>query len=177
MYRLPFILALFVSVSLVGSRVQAKAVFSEKENDKEIKSPIKESEKALVSLRPFMGVSTDNQNLGLTSDLIIDVLDPVEGFGSDYAPWFWSEETFSMLDGYAPFIFRTKKSSSSIDELRVVITINEFGKVVAYKILNEAADKGLKERVAHVLRKMPKAIPVPGFNSYDSMEFELVMGY
>jgi hypothetical protein len=177
MYRLSFILALFVSVSLGGSRVQAKSVFSEKGNNKEIKNPAKESEKALVSLRPFVGVSSENQNTGLTSDLIIDVLDPVDGFGSDYAPWFWSEETFSMLDGYAPFIFRTKKSADLIDELRVVITINEFGKVVAYKILNEAADKGLKERVSHVLRKMPNAIPVPGFNSYESMEFELVMGY
>jgi hypothetical protein len=82
-----------------------------------------------------------------------------------------------MLDDYAPFIFRTKKSSSAIDELRVVITINEFGKVIAYKILNESVDKGLRERVAHVVRKMPDAIPVPGFNSYESMEFELVMGY
>jgi hypothetical protein len=177
MYRLSFILALFVSVSLVGSQVQAESLFSEKENDKEIKSLAKENEKALVTLKPFVGVSGQNQNSGLTSDLIIDVLDPVQGFGSDYAPWFWSEETFSMLDGYAPFIFRTKKSSSAIDELRVVITINEFGKVIAYKILNESVDKGLRERVAHVVRKMPDAIPVPGFNSYESMEFELVMGY
>lgn len=177
MYRLSFILALLVSVFLLGPQVQAKSLFYGKENDKEIKNLTKENEKALVTLKPFVGVSSQNQKSGLTSDLIIDVLDPVEGFGSDYAPWFWSEETFSMLDGYAPFIFRTKKSSASIDELRVVITINEFGKVIAYKILNESADKGLKERVAHVLRKMPDAIPVPGFNSYESMEFELVMGY
>jgi len=82
-----------------------------------------------------------------------------------------------MLDGYAPFIFRTKKSASAIDELRVVISINEFGKVIGYKILNVSPDKGLKERLAHVIRKMPDAIPVPGFDSYGSMDFELVMGY
>jgi len=177
MYRLSFILALFVSVSLVGSRVQAKSVFSEIENEKEIRNATKENEKALVSLKPFVGVSSGDQNSGLTSDLIIDVLDPVDGFGSDYAPWFWSEDTFALLDGYAPFIFRTKKSATAIDELRVVISINEFGKVIGYKILNESADKGLKERLAHVIRKMPDAIPVPGFNSYESMDFELIMAY
>jgi hypothetical protein len=58
-----------------------------------------------------------------------------------------------------------------------VISINEFGKVIGYKILNESADKGLKERLAHVIRKMPDAIPVPGFNSYESMDFELIMAY
>jgi hypothetical protein len=177
MYRLSFILALIISVSLIGSQVQAKPAFSEKENNKDLKTPAKENEKALISLKPFVGVSSENQNSGLTSDLIIDVLDPVDGFGSDYAPWFWPEETFSMLDSYAPFIFRTKKSASVIDELRVVISINEFGKVIGYKILNDSPDKGLKERVAYVLRKMPDAVPVPGFNSYQSMDFELVMGY
>ena len=177
MYRLSFILALFVSVSLAGSQVQAKSVFSENENKKEINSTTKENEKALISLKPFVGVSLENQSFGLTSDVIIDVLDPVDGFGSDYAPWFWPEETFSLLDSYAPFIFRTKKSASAIDELRVVISINEFGKVKGYKILNDSADKGLKERVAYVLRKMPDAVPVPGFNSYHSMDFELVMGF
>lgn len=167
MYRLSFILALFLNVSLVGSQIQASPVFSENEANKEV----------LISIKPFVGVSESNQNTGLSSDLIIDVLDPVAGFGSDYAPWFWSEDTFTMLDGYAPFIFRTKKSASAIDELRVVISINEFGKVIGYKILNVSPDKGLKERLAHVIRKMPDAIPVPGFDSYGSMDFELVMGY
>lgn len=167
MYRLCIILALTLNVSLAGSQVQANPIFSEKETNKEV----------LISIKPFVGISDTKQESGLSSDVIIDVLDPVEGFGSDYAPWFWSEETFAMLDGYAPFIFRTKKSASAIDELRVVISINEFGKVIGYKILNESPDKGLKERLAHVIRKMPDAIPVPGFNSYESMDFELIMAY
>ena len=69
MYRLSFILALFVSVSLVGSQVQAESLFSEKENEKEIKSLAKENEKALVTLKPFVGVSGENQNSGLVTPL------------------------------------------------------------------------------------------------------------
>lgn len=176
MYRLSSIPALLISFSLLGSPIQAESLFSEEFN-REVKLSAKENEKAIVSLKPFVSVSSQNSNSGLTSDLIIDVLDPAEGYGSDYAPWFWSEETFKMLDGYAPFIFRTKKSASAIDELRVMISINEFGKVIGHKILNESADKGLKERLAYVLRKMPAAIPVPGFNYYESMDFELIMAY
>lgn len=177
MYRLSIIPALLISFSLLGSSVHAESLLIEKDINEEVKLSAKENEKAIVSLKPFVAVPSQNFDSGLTSDLIIDVLDPVEGYGSDYAPWFWSEETFEMLDGYAPFIFRTKKSASAIDELRVVISINEFGKVIGHKILNESADKGLKERLAYVLRKMPDAIPVPGFNFYESMDFELIMAF
>jgi hypothetical protein len=177
MYRLSFIPVILIGFSLLGFPVQAESLSSEKEVIEDVKLSSKENEKTIVSLKPFVAVPSQNSNSGLTSDLIIDVLDPAEGYGSDYAPWFWSEETFEMLDGYVPFIFRTKKSASSIDELRVVISINEFGKVIGHKILNESADKGLKERLAYVLRKLPDAIPVPGFNYYESMDFELIMAY
>lgn len=93
-----------------------------------------------------------------------------------YSPWTWSESTLEMLDKSSAFIFRSKKSSE-IDELRVLVSINDKGKLTGYKVLNEDADKGLIERVGYVLRKMPSAIPVPGFERYEAMNFELTIGY
>jgi hypothetical protein len=93
-----------------------------------------------------------------------------------YSPWTWSESTLEMLDKSSAFIFRSKKSSE-IDELRVLVSINDKGKLTGYKVLNEDADKGLIERVGYVLRKMPSAIPVPGFEKYEAMNFELTIGY
>ncbi|WP_373495097.1 hypothetical protein [Aquiflexum sp.] len=93
-----------------------------------------------------------------------------------YSPWTWSESTLEMLDKSSAFIFRTKKSAE-IDELRVLVSIDDKGKLTGYKVLNEEADKGLIERVGYVLRKMPSAIPVPGFAKYEAMNFELTIGY
>jgi len=93
-----------------------------------------------------------------------------------YSPWTWSESTLEMLDRSSAFIFRSKKSAE-IDELRVMVSINDKGKLTGYKVLNEEADKGLIERVGYVLRKMPSAIPVPGFEKYEAMNFELTIGY
>ena len=92
-----------------------------------------------------------------------------------YSPWTWSESTLEMLDKSSAFIFRSKKSAE-IDELRVLVSINNKGKLTGYKVLNEEADKGLIERVGYVLRKMPSAIPVPGFEKYEAMNFELTIG-
>ena len=63
-----------------------------------------------------------------------------------YSPWTWSESTLEMLDRSSSFIFRSKKSAE-IDELRVLISINDKGKLTGYKVLNEEADKGLIDRV------------------------------
>jgi hypothetical protein len=136
-------------------------------------------ENSFITLRPYVTVPADiqNPNGDLTSDIIINVLDSPDGFGSDYAPWYWSEETYEVLDSYAPFIFRTKKSAANLEELRVIISIDAIGKIVGYKILNNPIDKGLKERIAYVIRKMPNASPVPGFDSYQPMDFELIMGF
>lgn len=93
-----------------------------------------------------------------------------------YSPWTWSESTLEMLDKSSAFIFRSKKSAE-IDELRVLISIDDKGKLTGYKVLNEEADKGLIERVGYILRKMPSALPVPGFDKYEAMNFELTIGY
>jgi hypothetical protein len=90
------------------------------------------------------------------------------------SPWVFPVHTLDMVDSYTPFIFRTKKSAE-IEELKVIININAKGKISGYEVVNEDADKGLIERVGHVVRKLPQATPVPGFNDYSPMEFELVI--
>ena len=87
--------------------------------------------------------------------------------------WAWNNEVLSMLDSYTPFIFRTKKSAE-VEQLKIKLNINNRGKLIGYEVLTEDADKGLVERVAHVLRKMPNAQPVPGFSNYEATAFELV---
>lgn len=99
-----------------------------------------------------------------------------ETVGHDLAPWVWTDKTFQILEDYAPFIFRTKKSAA-IDEVRVILKINDFGKLIGFEVLNEDADKGLIDRLGYVLRKLPPAQPVPGFSNYSPMEFELVLGF
>ncbi|WP_304517631.1 hypothetical protein [Cecembia rubra] len=90
------------------------------------------------------------------------------------SPWVFPVHALDMVDSYMPFIFRTKKSAA-IDELKVLININAKGKISGYEILNEEADKGLIERVGHVIRKLPQARPVPGFSDYSPILFELVI--
>lgn len=90
------------------------------------------------------------------------------------APWAFPIHTLDVVDSYVPFIFRTKKSAS-IEELKVVISINEKGKLSGYEVLNEGVDRGLVERVGHVVRQLPNAKPVPGFQNYEAMEFELII--
>ena len=92
-----------------------------------------------------------------------------------YAPWTWTESAMELLDKSTAFIFRTKKSSE-VETLRVILSINDQGKMIGYKVMNEEADKGLIERVGYVLRKMPNAVPVPGFDNYGPMDFELTFG-
>jgi hypothetical protein len=90
------------------------------------------------------------------------------------SPWTFPVHTLDVVDSYVPFIFRTKKSAS-IEELKVIISVNEKGKLSGYEVLNEEADKGLVERIGHVVRQMPNALAVPGFQNYEPMEFELVI--
>jgi hypothetical protein len=178
MNKFSITLALILNLAVMESLVYAKSSFVSKE-DIRIKSFSERNNNSFITLRPYIKVPAEIQNPNgeLTSDIIINVLDSPDGFGSDYAPWYWSEEAYEILDSYAPFIFRTKKSTAILEELRVVISIDAVGKVISYKILNNSIDKGLKERVAHVIRKMPNATPVPGFDSYEPMDFELIMGF
>ncbi|MGY6523571.1 MAG: hypothetical protein ACXIUD_17705 [Mongoliitalea sp.] len=90
--------------------------------------------------------------------------------------WAWPEFTLDVIDSHIPFIFRTKKAAD-LEELKVLVNINGKGKIVGFDVLTENVDKGTKERVAHVLRKLPKAQPVPGFTSYSDTSFELLISY
>lgn len=90
------------------------------------------------------------------------------------SPWAFPSHTLDLVDSYVPFIFRTKKSAQ-IDELKIIISVNDHGKIDDYEVLNENADKGLIERIGYVVRNMPRALPVPGFDNYDPMRFELII--
>ncbi|MFN3800120.1 MAG: hypothetical protein ACK4SB_00440 [Belliella pelovolcani] len=96
--------------------------------------------------------------------------DALADFGS---PWAWPEFTLEMVDSYMPFIFRTK-SSAEIEEVRVILNVNNQGKLVGYEMITEA-DRGLEQRIAHVLRKLPKCLPVPGYSNYEATDFELII--
>ena len=98
-----------------------------------------------------------------------------ESFESSYiSPWVFPVHTLDLVESYTPFIFRTKKSAA-IDELKVLINVDNKGRISGYEVLNEGADKGLVERVGHVVRNMPRAQAIPGFDRYDAMDFELVI--
>lgn len=125
--------------------------------DKKLKSKEKETGE-VIYLIPVSNSNTD------------------ETLGHDLVPWVWPDKTFQILEDYAPFIFRTKKSAA-IDEVKVILKINDFGKLIDFEVLSEEADKGLIDRLGYVLRKLPPAQPVPGFANYSPMEFELVLGF
>lgn len=87
--------------------------------------------------------------------------------------WAWPEYTLEMIDSYSPFIFRTKKSQS-LDEVKILLDVNSKGKVAGFEVLGEV-DKGLKERLDHMIRKLPDCKPVPGYPNYSPERFELTL--
>ena len=87
--------------------------------------------------------------------------------------WAWPEYTLEMIDSYSPFIFRTKKSQS-LDEVKILLDVNSKGKVAGFEVLGEV-DKGLKERLDHMIRKLPDCKPVPGYPNYSPERFELTI--
>ena len=87
--------------------------------------------------------------------------------------WVWQENTLEMIDSYSPFLFRTKKSSSN-DEVKVLLQVNSKGELSGFEIIGEV-DKGLKERIDYVLRKLPNCKPVPGYTNYTPETFELII--
>lgn len=170
MKRYSLILVLIFGSSFAFQSVAANSTELERSSEKNSKAELEKENPALITLKPFVSEETSaNSGAAYFSDY-------AELHDSTLAPWAFSAEAVEILDNYIPFIFRTKKSAA-IDELKVVLSINEFGKLTGFKILNEGADKGLKERMGHVLRKLPAAVPVPGFQTYEPMEFQLVMAY
>lgn len=87
--------------------------------------------------------------------------------------WVWADNTLEMIDTYSPFLFRTKKSAK-LEEVKVLLSVNEFGRLVGFELL-EANDKGLKERLDYMIRKMPDCKPVPGFKNYQPETFKLII--
>lgn len=87
--------------------------------------------------------------------------------------WAWPEYTLEMIDSYSTFLFRTKRSQD-LEEVKVLLDVNSKGRVSGFEILGEV-DKGLKERLDHMIRKLPDCKPVPGFSSYIPERFELTI--
>ncbi|MBS9525175.1 hypothetical protein KI659_14235 [Litoribacter alkaliphilus] len=83
------------------------------------------------------------------------------------------EDAADFVDGYTSFIFRTKKSAL-LDEVKVILNINQHGKLVGYKF-DGHADKGTQERVDYVLRQMPDWHPAIEEGVYVPMDFELTI--
>ncbi|GMQ26714.1 hypothetical protein Aoki45_33970 [Algoriphagus sp. oki45] len=87
--------------------------------------------------------------------------------------WAWPEYTLDMIDSYSPFLFRTKKSQS-LEEVKVMLQVDARGRISGFEVLSEV-DKGLKERLDHMIRKMPDCKPVPGYQEYAPALFELTI--
>lgn len=87
--------------------------------------------------------------------------------------WVWHEYTLEMIDSYSTFLFRTKKSQE-LEEVKILLDVNSKGRVAGFEILGEV-DKGLKERLDHMIRKLPDCKPVPGYSSYSPEKFELTI--
>lgn len=87
--------------------------------------------------------------------------------------WAWPEYTLDMIDSYSPFLFRTKKSRE-INEIKILLAVNSKGRVSGFEILGEV-DKGMKERLDHIIRKLPDCKPVPGYSGYSPEQFELTI--
>lgn len=87
--------------------------------------------------------------------------------------WAWPEYTLEMIDSYSPFLFRTKKSQD-LDEVKILLEVNSKGRVSGFEVLGEL-DKGTKERLDYMIRKLPDCKPVPGYPSYTPERFELTI--
>lgn len=157
-------LSTFIFVSLLGFGLGVQNMtFASTTDEEENLAKEKSIESEVLSLRP---VSEEGFSVAIGA---------IENNSHAYiAPWVFPDHTLEIVDSYVPFIFRTKKSAS-IEELKVIISVNARGKLSGFEILNEEVDKGLRERVGYMLRQMPNAVPVPGFQNYDPIEFELVI--
>lgn len=87
--------------------------------------------------------------------------------------WAWRENTLAMIDSFFPFLFRTKKSRSTI-EVKMLLQMSAKGKLLGFEIVGEV-DKVWRERIDHMLLKLPDCKPVLGFSDYFPVLFELVI--
>jgi hypothetical protein len=155
-----FLILVAVAVMGAGALVPCMALVN---NEEKTVSKEKTEVLNIVSLKPVSHIE---------QPVYFEKAEEIEN--SYISPWAFPVHTLDVVDSYVPFIFRTKKSAE-IEELKVIISINNKGKLSGFEVLNEDADKGLVERVGFVVRQMPNAKPVPGFQSYEAMDFELVI--
>jgi hypothetical protein len=87
--------------------------------------------------------------------------------------WAWPEYTLEMIDSYSPFLFRTKKSQD-LEEVKIHLEVNSKGRLSGFEVIGQV-DNGLKERLDHMIRKLPDCKPVPGYSSYRPERFELTI--
>jgi len=78
-----------------------------------------------------------------------------------------------FVDQHSAFIFRTKKSTD-IEELKVVLSINNKGKLVGYDFLTKV-DNGTQQRVEYVLRQMTDWHPAMEEGMFVPTEYELTI--
>ncbi|WP_425639548.1 hypothetical protein ACPUEN_07900 [Algoriphagus yeomjeoni] len=109
------------------------------------------------------------------SDLIFSQLTAVENNLANNlnSHWVWSESTLDIIDSFSPFLFRTKKSAA-VEEVKILLQVNSLGRLIGFEVQGDV-DKGLKERIDYVLRKLPDCKPVPGFDTYGVETFELII--
>lgn len=127
-----------------------------------------------LKLRSVENNST-SEKTSVPSDLTFSQLTPVENNLANNlnSHWVWSENTLDIIDSYSPFLFRTKKSST-VDEVKILLQVNSVGRLIGFEVLGDV-DKGLKERIDYVLRKLPHCRPVPGYDEYGLETFELII--
>ncbi len=87
--------------------------------------------------------------------------------------WIWAENTLEIIDSYSPFLFRTKKSAR-IDEVKIHLQVDSKGELSGFEVLGKV-DRGLKERLDYVFRRLPACKPVPGYDFYTPQTFEIVI--
>ncbi len=161
-------LTLIFQLPSIGFGMEAQGAFNEDE--------LKSNSIAYnhLTIKNVVG-QIENTNASNPSDLKIEELSVVEEniARNLNTHWAWRENTLDMIDSYSPFLFRTKKSQA-IEEVKVILEIDTKGKISGFEILGEI-DKGTKERVDYMLRKLPDCKPVPGYAKYTSETFELVI--
>jgi hypothetical protein len=163
-----FFLAFIIQIPLIGMGLKAQG----KLDISEIRFNCIEYNNLVLK---NISIKIEENKTYLCSDLNIEPLSLVEENMARNldSHWVWRENTMDMIDSYLPFLFRTKKSSS-YDEVKVLLQVNSKGELSGFEILGEV-DKGMKERLDYILRKLPDCKPVPGYTNYTPQTFELII--
>ncbi|SFB31069.1 hypothetical protein [Algoriphagus aquimarinus] len=163
-----FIITLFLFTPLVGKSVVAQ-----------VSPGYSITEESFVEYHKLRIRSVDNvsdlSKSSVASDLNFTPLTTIENNLAKNlnSHWVWSENTLDILDSYSPFLFRTKKSAN-VEEVKVLLQVNAMGRLSGFEVMSDV-DKGLKERIDYVLRKLPDCKPVPGYDNYGIETFELII--